>query len=124
MSLGRTKLLLILAILALPGCGIFSGSEDQDSDVVITHTCSIDIAESAAVKGSGDSDDMLHILSYPDCRVEISTEMLEGDHVVNIEEQRSRGRPIAIPVPNTEVWEQKTTEEIQTTPAEGGDTPE
>jgi hypothetical protein len=110
---------IILVLFLLSGCGLFQ-NEEQESDVVITHTCTIDIAESAAVRGEGDSDDMLHIISYPDCRVEVSTEMIIGDHVMSIEEQRSRAtRPMAIPVPENITKEYERIEE--TTVPEGED---
>lgn len=99
-------LLLGLLTVLLSGCSLWSKATGKD-DVVITHTCGVNIAESAAVTGMADTDTMLYVEVKPDCTTLISTEQIEGDSVIRIEEERTRpgNMPMATPVPepdNTE----------------------
>lgn len=98
----RNLLLLLIPVLAT-GCSLWGKATSQD-DVVITHTCGVNIAESAAVTGADDSDTMLYVEMKPDCTTMISTEQIEGDSVVKIEEQRTRpgNMPIVVPEPETQ----------------------
>jgi hypothetical protein len=93
-------LILILISLLVTGCSLWGKATSQD-DVVITHTCGVNIAEAAAVTGVDDSDTMLYVEVKPDCTTMISTEQIEGDSVIKIEEQRTRpgSMPMAVPEP-------------------------
>lgn len=92
--------LTLLLALSLAGCSLWDRATGKD-DVVITHTCGVNIAEASAVTGGADSDTMLYVEVKPDCTTMISTEQIEGDSVIKIEEQRTRAgtAPIATPKP-------------------------
>ena len=99
------RVVLILAVvLSLSGCKLFQSMEgNATDDVVVTHTCAVNIAEASAIKGVTDADTMLYVEVKPDCTTLISTEQIEGDSVIKIEEQRTRAgsQPIAIPTPES-----------------------
>lgn len=97
------NIILILVASTLFGCSWFQKKSEAEAtdDVTVTQTCVVTIAEAAAVKGIADSDEMLYVSVKPDCTTVISTEQLEGDSVLTIEEKRTMpgSAPMVIPVP-------------------------